>query len=137
MIKSDCEKYLYVGNERGSIYEVDLRKNCAVSSKIKGITTTIKDMKIFYEYLAVVSLDGYLRVFNLATKTKYFEKYLNVHPEVLMVGPCVLCLKSSESGKVQQGNYREEELLSEEEEDKKMVKVKKIRKRNKVGLRYL
>jgi len=46
MTKSSCEKYLYVGNDRGSIYEVDVRKNMGITHKYKGIATSIKDMKI-------------------------------------------------------------------------------------------
>lgn len=70
MAKSSCEKYLYVGNHKGSIYELDVRKNLGVSGKFKGITTTIKDMQVHGESLAVVSLDGYLRIFNTSTKEK-------------------------------------------------------------------
>lgn len=46
MAKSTCENYLFLGNHRGSIYEVDLRKNMCVTGKFKGITTTVKDMQV-------------------------------------------------------------------------------------------
>lgn len=70
MTKSPCENYLYLGNHKGSIYEVDVRKNLGVSGKFKGITTTIKDIQVHNNNLAVVSLDGYLRIFNTITKEK-------------------------------------------------------------------
>lgn len=57
-----------MGNHKGSVYELDIRKNYAVSGKFKGITTTIKDLQVHKEHLAVVSLDGYLRIFNTQTK---------------------------------------------------------------------
>jgi folate-dependent phosphoribosylglycinamide formyltransferase PurN len=87
MVKSSCEKYLYIGNQRGSIYQLDTRKNCQISSKISMITTTIKDMKIIQEYLAVISLDGHLRIFNTQNKDGHFQKYLNIHPEILALYP--------------------------------------------------
>lgn len=80
MKKSTCEKYLYIGNHKGSIYELDTRKNLAISAKIKGITSTIKDMQVHGQYLATASLDGYLRIYNTTTKEKLFERYLNIHP---------------------------------------------------------
>ncbi len=83
MAKSSCENYLYLGNHKGSIFEVDLRKNMGVTGKFKGITTTIKDIQVAKDKLVVVSLDGYLRIFNTLTKEKEFERYLNTHPEVL------------------------------------------------------
>lgn len=68
--KSSCEKYLYVGNDRGSIYELDVKKNFAISHKFKGITTSIRDIKVYKEHLIVASLDGYIRIFNTVTKEK-------------------------------------------------------------------
>lgn len=72
MTKSSCENYLYIGNHKGAIYELDRRKNLSISAKIKGITSTIKDMSISGQYLAIVSLDGYLRIHNSSTKEKLF-----------------------------------------------------------------
>ena len=65
---SKCENYFYVANARGSIYEVDAKKNYQIAGKFKGITTTIKDMQLWEDKLAVISLDGYLRIFNINTK---------------------------------------------------------------------
>jgi folate-dependent phosphoribosylglycinamide formyltransferase PurN len=54
--------------------------------KIKDILTTIKDMKIYGEFLAIISLDGYLRVYNRVSREKVYERYLNIHPEVMELG---------------------------------------------------
>lgn len=49
-----------------------MEKNFSVVGKIKGITTSIKDMKICGKEIFVISLDGYLRVFNLNSKEMIF-----------------------------------------------------------------
>lgn len=59
-----------MANARGSIYELDAKKNYSIVGKFKGITTTIKDMQISGDKLVVLSLDGYLRIFNIKTKEK-------------------------------------------------------------------
>jgi len=39
-----------------------------MTHKFKGVTTSIKDMKIEADHLVVASLDGFLRIYNTNTK---------------------------------------------------------------------
>lgn len=110
-----------------------MRKNLGVTGKFKGITTTIKDIQVDNHNLAVVSLDGYLRIFNTLTKQIEFERYLNTHPEVLKLSEQGIVYPQEPAFNVQEIDLHEDR----EEGNLNPPKVKKIRKRNKVGLKYL
>ena len=62
--KSVCENYLYVGNECGSIYELDVRKNLVVGKKYKGINTCITDLLVTENSIISCSLDAYINVYD-------------------------------------------------------------------------
>ena len=110
-VNEDFDHYFYVGKENGSIYELDARKACQPTRKFKGITTTIKDMKVTNSSIHVVSLDSFFRTFNREDRTLTSERYLNAHPTCLVVPR-----KEEANSEI----YQVEELESEEE-----VEVKK------------
>lgn len=82
---SEFGEYFYVAKENGSIYELDARKDCRPVSKFKGITSTVKDIKVTEKYLFSVSLDCFFRIFDREDKSLVYERYLNAHPTCLYV----------------------------------------------------
>lgn len=116
-----------------------MAKKFAVVGKIKGVTTTITDMKYRDGQLYVISLDGYLRIFNAGSKQKQFERYLNTHPLVLKLKQplCNIQQKQEQAYNITELNLDHPEEQNEQKKEKGAQKVKKIRKRNKVGLKYI
>jgi len=93
-------------------------------------------MVISNKYLVTASLDCFVRMFDIETKEIVKKYYLNKPVHSLDV----IFPEEEEEEKFEAGDFKEEEIdLGEvdEEEEKKVPKVKQIRKRNKVGLKYL
>jgi len=70
--------YLYVADNAGSIYMLDNRKNFEITGKLKGAMGSITHLAIStsHPYLASVSLDRYLRVYNTNNNKLYRKFYL-------------------------------------------------------------
>jgi hypothetical protein len=91
-------------------------------------------MAISEKELVTSSLDSYVRIFNLEDKKEVRKFYLNKPIYSLFV------LFSEDDEQKEKGEFNEEEIdLAEDEEAemKPISKIKAIRKRNKVGLKYL
>jgi len=78
ILLSHCQNYAYVSDQGGDIFNLDLRKDFKIVGKLKGALGSIRDMVMSksHPYLASVSLDRYLRVYNTNTNTLYRKIYL-------------------------------------------------------------
>jgi hypothetical protein len=103
-----------------------------VVGKYKGITTTVTDIAVSSKHLISASLDGYVRIYDLETKEQLSKLYLNKPVYSLFV-----LFNDEEEVEKEEFNEEEIDLAEEEIENKKANKVKQIRKRNKIGLKYL
>lgn len=81
------QKDFYVGNMEGGIYELDLRKNCSIVGKFKGINSTVSGIEVTNNFLISSSLDGYLRCYDKSDKKLVHKKYLGVTPTALCLTP--------------------------------------------------
>jgi hypothetical protein len=129
---SSCENNYYFSNDFGEIFHCDSRKNWDIVGKYKGIATTVTDIAISSKHLVSSSLDSYVRIYDIETKELLNKFYMN-KPVYSMY---VLFNDEKEQEK-EEFNEEEIDLAEEEIESKKANKVKQIRKRNKIGLKYL
>jgi WD40 repeat protein len=125
------EHYLYVGNDVGEVYQLDSRQGYKASGKFKGITTSITGLSVTADQLFTSSLDCYVRIFDLEDKSMVKKYYLNKPITSLFIEPV------ESTAKQEVADFGEEEENLSEEEIETKPKVKFIRKRNKVGLKYL
>jgi hypothetical protein len=103
-----------------------------VVGKFKGITASVSDFQLTKHCLYVASLDSYVHLYDRHT-TKLLRKfYVNKPAYSLRVEQ-----EEDEDEAEEVEGEVELQLEEEENEPKKKEKLKQIRKRNKVGLKYL
>lgn len=63
---SSCGNFIFVATAAGNLFKFDTRKDFRMVFNFKGSSGSIKDIKVHptLPYIASVSLDRYLRVYN-------------------------------------------------------------------------
>jgi hypothetical protein len=116
------------------VFKCDSRKEWKVVGKFKGITASVSDFEVTRKTLFAASLDSYIHMYDLET-TKLIKKFYINKPAY-----CIKVFAEEEESNSSCEDGEEEIELDDvdaEEEPKKPEKLKQIRKRNKVGLKYL
>jgi len=75
---SHCKTLIYVSNTEGSVVCLDPKKAFKIVGKLKGACGSIRSMVMSenHPYIATVSLDRHLRVYNTNTNTLFQKIYL-------------------------------------------------------------
>jgi len=78
VVISNDGTYLYISDNVGDIYVLDTRKDLQLAGKMKGAMGCIKQMALspLHPYLASVSLDRYVRIYNTNTNKLFRKIYL-------------------------------------------------------------
>lgn len=78
ILMSQCKSFVYVSDAGGSVFYLDPKKEFKIVGKLKGASGSIRNMVLSENnpYIATVSLDRYLRVYNTNTNSLFQKIYL-------------------------------------------------------------